>query len=143
MFRILMNDSVSIKPKFITRSAFQNILHLALVADGTRACIGLLGSGSAGQIQTIHLVRSAEELTRKLTSWQRENINCVGLFHLERETPATYLKDIMPELYIDASVNLDEKGRLDVLAYQVSKATNQKQHLSLDMIEDGHSDLDE
>jgi len=143
MFRIPMSNSQSIKPKFITRSAFQNILHLALVAGDTRACAGLLGSGFTGQIQTIQSVRSVEELTLHLSLWQKENINCVGLFHLEQETPAIYLKDIMPELYIDASVNLDEKGRLDVLAYQVSKSTNQKQHLSLDMIEDGHSDSDE
>jgi len=139
----LMSDFVPINSKYITRSAFQNILHQALIADGDGQCFGVLGSAKAGQIQTIQQVQNQEELFQKLSAWKQLNIDCVGLFHMEREEPPEYFIDMMNACYLDVSVNLDEKGRLDILAVEVSRTTNQKQYISLDMIEDGHSDSDE
>ena len=143
MFRIHMSYLKKQKLTFITRSAFQNILHQALITGEDANCFGVLGSNDSSEIQSIQLVRNADVLAQSLKDWEKQNIACIGLFYLHHKDAPDYIYAAMPASYISLSVNLDEKGRLDLLAFLTLDTTATKEQLSLDMIEDGHSVSDE
>ena len=143
MFRIHMNDIVITNPQYITRTATQDMLHHALSTDENQTCFGLLGSSNESIVQQVFTVRDVALLNQVLSDWKAKGLTCMGLYHLEHVDAPDFIHELQDDSYTELSVNLDELGRLDLLAFQVSKSLKNKQKISLDLIEDGHSETDE
>jgi len=135
-----MDDLSATSSLSIARSAFQFILHHALLSTPPQSCCGLLGSHDAymDNIEHVTLVGNALDGQRCLSRWQAKRVACVGMFHVasDHDVDASLLQ-CMPDVYIKLSVSLDEKGRLDVFAYQCRAASDEKIRLDMVMIEDG------
>ena len=139
MFRISMNKLFPRTPLFISRPAIQDILHHALVAQQEKPCFGLLGSNSDNEIQRTILVTDANDVAAGIALWHSLGVQSIGLFHVGDNEPASFLTAVMPETWVTLVVNMDEKGRLDLDAYLTSKTQKHKQPITLDLIEDGHT----
>ncbi len=136
-----MND-LTLSPQFITRTVFQNLLHQALVA-GDNACFGLL----AAPVTSPHIISQSVVLKsvakkEKIAAWSENDLVCTGLFHLEHQAIPVSIVAMMPSEYIELSISLDEKGRLDLLAYHQDKASKNRHESPLILIEDGQLEAD-
>ncbi|MDQ7003968.1 MAG: hypothetical protein Q9N67_03175 [Ghiorsea sp.] len=130
------------KPTYISRSAFQWILHQALVADERYTYRGLIGSLAQDMptIQKVAMVKEDEDIQQTLDVWSDLDIQCLGFFHFEEDAASSELVDVMPDEYIELKVRLSEKGRLDLLAYHCNKSSESVEKINLDLIEDGQKD---
>ena len=137
----MMNDSKP-KPQYITRSVFQNLLHQALIAtDG--GCCGLLAASYSEQ----HILTQAAVLKdsndhKTVSAWSENNLACIGLFHFEHQLVPQDLIAAVPSNYLELIVCLDEKGRLDLVAYHHDKTKEECHECPLILIEDGQSEED-
>jgi len=136
-----MQTSIA-QPTAISRSAFQWILHQALVADERYIYRGLIGSMAQDMptIQKVAMVKKDEDIQQTLDVWSDLDIQCLGFFHFEEDAASTELVGAMPDAYIELKVRLSEKGRLDLLAYHCHKNAVSVEKINLDLIEDGHAD---
>jgi len=131
MFRFQMNMPIKKRPAnetpyYISRLAFQSILHHALTAESKGMCFGFLGSNIGGNnvIQHVSLLPAwrgstdmrVTNIPTILSEWEKKSIQCIGLVSLINSDVPTPILDIMPENYIAVAVSLSEKGRLDLEA---------------------------
>jgi len=131
MFRFQMNMPIKKRPAnetpyYISRLAFQSILHHALTAESQSVCFGFLGSniGENNVIQHVSLLPASRGSTdisltgihAMLSEWEKKSIQCIGLVSLVNSDIPVSILDMMPENYITVAVSLSEKGRLDLEA---------------------------
>lgn len=135
----------STKPYYISRSAFQWILHQSLVADERHIFCGLVGETHTqnpeqkGMIEKVAMVKDTADIAQTLDVWQELGIDCLGFFHFAHEQAHLALIEAMPDSYIELQVQLAEKGRLDLLAFACDKPSSSVVKTDLDLIEDGHT----
>ncbi|MDQ6989422.1 MAG: hypothetical protein Q9M19_06025 [Mariprofundaceae bacterium] len=125
----------------IARSAFQFILHHALLWQSQPHQCGLLGIDVANNavIQHSPLCSSAQKAEIIIQTWQDKGIVCVGLYYFSPEVDISHLLTVIPSTYIELFACLDEKGRLDLFAKQRDVASTQQQSITLTLTEDGQS----
>lgn len=140
-----MKNLLITPPQFITRTVLQTMLHRALAAGESLTCTGVLGvsQGAVNTIQYIEVISSDSALGIVLASWKKAEVRCIGCFRLQHQSVSKNMLDMMPDDYTELSVRLDEVGRLDILAHQHDKTTQDTSVLSLNLIEDGHAVVDE
>lgn len=134
-----MHTLSSTSSYYISRVAFQSILHQALIQQAGKRLFGLLGSVAqdAHTLDTIAVLSAASQSERVLEQWQTEGIVCVGVFQMQGDRLPDAMLGIMPTIYVHLSVKLDEKGRLDLLASLCHQSENTQRELPLSLIEDG------
>jgi len=140
-----MNDSIFVMPQFMTRSVIQSMLHHALtVADG-QPCAGLLGTQQLDHaaIRYVTLFKENENLAQILSSWSEAKIECIGFFHMKGGETPQLLSAVLPEVYVELAVSLDEAGRLDLEAFQCKGHDVDRREISMCLIEDGQLVADE
>jgi hypothetical protein len=133
-------QSLELFPHYITRNAFQWILHQSLVADDRFVFCGLVGASaeSLDVIGKVAMIKDVADVAQTLAVWKQLDISCLGFFHFEREEVHQELIQAMPQQYIKLDVRLAEKGRLDLLAFGCQKDSGSVAKINLDLIEDGH-----
>ena len=141
MFRLLM-QTLNEQSTYISRSALQWILHQALVADERHIYRGLIGADNENKtfIQKVAMLKDEGDEEQTLSVWQTVDTQCLGYFHFEGEPISAALLSVMPNQYLQLSVRLSEKGRLDVLAFVCVKSDDSVSKIDLDLIEDGHAE---
>jgi hypothetical protein len=134
-------QSSELYPYYISRNAFQWILHQSLVADERHVFCGLIGadSESLDVIEKVAMVKDVTDVVQTLAVWQELGIPCLGFFHFENEVVHQELVQAMSEQHTKLDVRLAEKGRLDLLAFQCQKESGSVVKINLDLIEDGHA----
>lgn len=123
----------------ISRVAFQLILHQALTDQAKQNFFGLLGSAEKHEhtIEKAIVLASVSQIDTALQQWCKAGITCVGVFQMQGAQLIDEVKNMMPNCYVDLSVKLDEKGRLDLLAQLCNQSENIQTALPLCLIEDG------
>ncbi|MDX8382895.1 MAG: hypothetical protein R8M45_02365 [Ghiorsea sp.] len=124
----------------IARSAFQFILHQALQAAEQQTSYGLLGSKISSKhcIEYISMLPVASTMDTS-SCWQAEDVVCMGLVHLHGEQVSEAMLACVPKHYVELAVCLDEKGRLDLFAFQCVLGSDEKIACAVTMIEDGQA----
>ena len=135
-------QTTDVTPSHISRSAFQWILHQALVADERYVYRGLIGASEQDSrcIEKVAMVKDEQDIEHTLEVWNDLGMKCLGFFHFENEDISATLLSQMPSHYIELQVRLAEKGRLDLLAFSCDKESGDVVKVNLDLIEDGQSD---
>lgn len=133
------------QPYYISRSAFQWILHQSLVADERYTFCGLVGTSHESKasvlVEKVAMIKDVTDIAHTLGIWQELDIACLGFFHFEHEQAIPALVEAMPDTYVELQVRLAEKGRLDLLALMCDKLSSHVVKKDLELIEDGHADL--
>lgn len=135
MNTLLLSSSIDC----IGRQAFQTLFHQALVAEGSSPCLGLLGSVHTNThcVQHVALAVSPAMLYKVQQLWHDKGVACVGFFHLENTETPSFLEQAMTDEYLRLAIKLDEKGRLDLLAFACDKRKGKCMLKPLTLIEDG------
>lgn len=131
-------DSQHELPHAITRHAFQAMLHTALACNHPSECVGLLGAVAGSGVSAIALVRYPSDIAQALQQWQSKGVMSVGVFHIVDEPIPAFVFNTLPDPFIQLSLALGEKGRLDVLAFVGGHADMQLQTVEMQLIEDRH-----
>ncbi|MDX8388244.1 MAG: hypothetical protein R8M46_06910 [Ghiorsea sp.] len=138
-----MNDLLVQTPQFIARSVIQTMLHQALISDNGRPCMGLLCASADGlTIQDIVLVNQPQPLAGVMKKIQTKGLECAGFFYKKNEKPSEEFLSELPGFHTELCVNLDEAGRLDLLAFQKDKGNDTNLEITLILIEDGQLEAD-
>jgi hypothetical protein len=134
-------QSSELYPHYISRNAFQWILHQALVADERFVFCGLIGADpeSLDVIEKVAMVKDVADVAQTLAVWQELGILCLGFFHFEHEDAHSEITQAMSEQYTKLDVRLAEKGRLDLLAFGCQKESDGVVKINLDLIDDGYA----
>ena len=124
----------------IARSAFQFILHHALQAGKQKESWGLLGS-KALNLRHIDSIACLPEKSagQTLPHWLGDDVICAGIFYLQGEAVSETMLACVPDDYVELAVCLDEKGRLDLFAFQCVRGSDEKIPCTVTMIEDGQA----
>ncbi len=137
-----MNELLNSSQYFITRHVFQNLLHQALVADEADYSGVLAAVPSANHMVQHMVVVKGDDPTAVISELANNGFVCIGLFHLINQEVSASLQQAMPDVYIDVSVSLDEKGRLDLLACRRGQESSASEEITLVLIEDGQLEAD-